>query len=222
MNVICWNCRGTASKGFAGLIKDIRSEFSCSLMFLVETHTSGSLAKRIAKRCGLDQSFIVDARGQSSGLWCIWDSIICKVQILNSTSQLIHLRVQFKNNSPWFLTACYGSPHFAQRQDLWHQFRDIHADLYSPWALLGDLNTIINIHEREGPPLTNPPRYEQGLMNAINQCELLDAGFVSDPFTWERDGTKKRLDRMLINLNWRMRIPEVEVHHLPFYKSSFL
>lgn len=70
MNIVCWNCRGTASRGFAGLMKDIKREFSCSLIILVETHTSGNTAKKIAKRCGLDEYFIIVATGQSGGLWC--------------------------------------------------------------------------------------------------------------------------------------------------------
>lgn len=62
--------------------------------------------------------------------------------------------------------------------------------------------------------------HEQGLIQAINQCELIDSGFVGDSFTWERDGTKKCLDRMLVNISWRLRFTEVEVHHLPFFKSD--
>lgn len=55
-------------------MKDIKREFFSSLIILVETHTSGDTAKKIAKKCGLDNFFIVDAKGQSGGLWCLWDS----------------------------------------------------------------------------------------------------------------------------------------------------
>lgn len=89
MNVICWNCRGTASKGFSSLIKNIRSDYSCDLMILAETHTSGSLAKRIANKCALDGQFIIYATCQSGGLWCIWNSNIWKVQVLSSSSRLL-------------------------------------------------------------------------------------------------------------------------------------
>lgn len=69
MNIIAWNCRGSACKGFAGLINDIKRDFSCAMMILVETHTSEKLAKKIAKRCGFDSPFIIDVVGQSGGLW---------------------------------------------------------------------------------------------------------------------------------------------------------
>lgn len=65
MNFMSWNCRGTAAKGFTSLVKDLRKEYQCSLLFLLETHSSGQNAVRTAKRTGLSGNFIVDARGQS-------------------------------------------------------------------------------------------------------------------------------------------------------------
>lgn len=50
MSVICWNCRGTASKGFAGLIKDMVRDQGVSMIALLETHTSGSHATSIIKK----------------------------------------------------------------------------------------------------------------------------------------------------------------------------
>lgn len=94
--------------------------------------------------------------------------------------------------------------------------RDIHADVTGPW--IGDLNATLYDHERDGPPLLHPLMHEQGLIQAINKCELIDSGFVGDPFTWERDGIKKLLDRMLVNISWRLRFTKAEVHHLPFFK----
>lgn len=220
MNVIFWNCRGTANKGFSGLIRDIKQDFSCAMVIVMETHTSGTMASRIAKKCGLDKPFIVDVRGQSSGIWLLWNSEVWKVEVLGSSSQLIHMKVAFKHNSPCFLTTCYGSLHYVQRQDLWRQLRDIHVDLSGPWAIMGDLNATLSPNERSGPPFASPLRPKSGLANAINLCNLIDAGYVGDPFTWEIDGTRKRLDCMLVNLDWRIRFNEVEVHHLPFYKSD--
>lgn len=78
MNIFCWNCRGTASRRFVRLLKDIKRDYSCSMMILVETHSSGTTAKRIAKRCGFSNSFIVDV----GGLWCLWDSPNWNVQVL--------------------------------------------------------------------------------------------------------------------------------------------
>lgn len=42
MYFLAWNCRGTTSKGFPSLIKDIKRKYEASLFFLLETHTSGN------------------------------------------------------------------------------------------------------------------------------------------------------------------------------------
>lgn len=96
----------------------------------------------------------------------------------------------------------------------------MYEDISGAWALIGDFNAITCDSERKGPPLRNPLRQESSLLTTINSCELLDAGFNGDPFTWERDGTRKRLDRMFINIQWRIRFSEVTIHHLPYYKSD--
>lgn len=64
-----------------------------------------------------------------------------------------------------------------------------------PWAIIGDLNGIVMASERKGPPLINRVREETSLVNVINSCNLIDAGFVGDSLGWERDGIHKRLDR---------------------------
>lgn len=128
------------------------------MIMLMETHTSGSGAKRIAKRCGLDSLYIVDALGQSGGIWCLWNSDVWNVDIISSSSQLIHMKLSYKGNPHWFLTTCYGSPHYAIRQDLWRQIRDIHAEINDLWVVIGDLNAITSAQERAGPQLLTPLR----------------------------------------------------------------
>lgn len=86
MNLICWKCRGTAFKGFASLVKDMIREYSTSFVALLETHSSGNQAKRVAKRIGLDIMFIKDARGQARRIWLLWDSNHWNIQILRATN----------------------------------------------------------------------------------------------------------------------------------------
>jgi hypothetical protein len=47
---------------------------------------------------------------------------------------------------------------------------------------------------------------------------IVDLGFQRDPFTWSRDRLKERLDRMLINMNWRLTILKASLFDLPFFK----
>lgn len=162
MNVLCWNCRGTASKGFAGLIKDLRREFSFSLMMLVETHTSGNRALGVIRRLGFDGKQVVDATGHAGGIWILWDSSVWAVKIISSSPQIIHMEVSWRNEATWYLFAVYGNPHHAQRQYLWDEIVEIHQNISGPWALLGDFNGTLNDNERAGPPLVGSQRHDSG------------------------------------------------------------
>jgi len=52
----------------------------------------------------------------------------------------------------------------------------------------------------------------------ISETELIDAGFQGPTYTWKRGNSLKRLDRVLINLAWRIRFQNALVLHLPFFK----
>ena len=45
VNMMIWNCRGAAKKGFAGLIKDLRKRHAFSLLVLLETRVSSIKAE---------------------------------------------------------------------------------------------------------------------------------------------------------------------------------
>lgn len=129
MNLLCWNYRGTAAKGFVGLVKDMKREYAASFIAFLEIHTSGTKAKRIARRMGFDKQFIKDARGQAGGICLLWDSNHWDITILRDSNQIVHVEVKVLNNSSWFLTIVYGTPHYTQRQTLWDEIQDIHNEI---------------------------------------------------------------------------------------------
>lgn len=59
MNFMAWNCRGTTAKGFSGLLKDLRREYSASLMFLLQTHSSGPNCLKQVKKTGFSGQFVL-------------------------------------------------------------------------------------------------------------------------------------------------------------------
>ncbi|RYR43670.1 hypothetical protein Ahy_A08g040067 [Arachis hypogaea] len=115
-----WNCRGAGSKAFPSIIRDLRQEYEANFIFLLETHVSGSRGKQIREKMGFDKSFVVDATGHSGGIWCLWDSSVWNVDVMEHDKQYIHLKVSGKNLSPWLLTAIYGSPQRVTRRTLWN------------------------------------------------------------------------------------------------------
>lgn len=148
MNIICWNCRGTAGKGFGSLMRDLQNKYDTKFCILLETHTSGDKAKSIVRKFGLNGSFIQEAHGFACGIWCLWDQAVWKVKVIRSSSQFVHMEVQWKNDPPSFLTAVYGSPHMARRQQLWDNIANLAGSFVGAWALIGDFNCTLVTYDR--------------------------------------------------------------------------
>lgn len=70
---------------------------------------------------------------------------------------------------------------------------------------------------KTGPPLVGPQHHDRCLKDFVDEAEMINMGFARDAFTWYSDGVWKRLD---INIDWRLRFSEANMHHLPFYKSD--
>ncbi|RYR72069.1 hypothetical protein Ahy_A02g006258 [Arachis hypogaea] len=92
MNIISWNCRGAGSKAFPSIIRDLRQEYDANFFILLETHVSGPRGKQIRDKMGFDKSFVVDAMGHSGGIWCLWDSAVWNVDVVDQDRQYIHLK----------------------------------------------------------------------------------------------------------------------------------
>ena len=47
------------------------------------------------------------------------------MKVERNNRQFVHLEVAYENEHPWLLTVVYGSPHVANRGELWEGLRDI-------------------------------------------------------------------------------------------------
>lgn len=54
----------------------------------------------------------------------------------------------------------------------------------------------------------------------LQDCNLLDAGYQGSPYTWRKNYLFQRLDRALINMQWRLKFSQATVFHLPYFKSD--
>ncbi|KAL0340447.1 UNVERIFIED_CONTAM: hypothetical protein Sradi_4561500 [Sesamum radiatum] len=73
--------------------------------------------------------------------------------------------------------------------------------------------------------VTRPAWQIQRFREALSDCELVDLGFSSDPFTWSnRDPTPntvwERLHRACANIDWIHRFPTTSVSHIPLLCSD--
>lgn len=69
--ILCWNCRGAASKEFAVELKEILRNFRLKIIILMEPRISGEAADKICGGLGKKKWLRSEARGFSGGIWVL-------------------------------------------------------------------------------------------------------------------------------------------------------
>ncbi|KAL1310123.1 uncharacterized protein [Arachis hypogaea] len=220
MNILTWNCRGAGGKTFPNLIRDLKRDYDLNFVILLETHISGDRGRTVRNRIGFDGMFVEDARGQSGGIWCLWNSDIWEVEILWHKFQFVHMRIQGRNSSPWMLTAIYGSPQRSLRKQLWKDLEFLSESMNLPWCVIRDFNAYLHDFERKGGSISQNNSACRDFQNCVSNCGLLDLGYSGWPFTWKRGSLFEGLDRGLSNMEWQMCFPDARIKHLPMLKSD--
>ena len=223
MNCILWNCRGANKPNFRRSIRYILKKFKTDVLAVFETHASGERAGRICHGLGFDQTFRVDAVGQSGGLWLLWRSEVGEVEVVESSDQFIYARLS-KDQEVLNLIVVYAAPSVTRRSGLWTRLGDLMSTVSGPLMIGGDFNTILRIDERSGGNgQLSPDSIAFG--NWINENSLIDMGFRGSSYTWRRGREErwcvaKRLDRVLCCPHARLKWHEATVTHLPFLASD--
>lgn len=108
----------------------------------------------------------------------------------------------------------------ARRQHLWDDLSNLASSVTDAWAVIGDFNCTLSNHERRGGSVAYPHRDIEMFGCTLQDCDLIDARFQGDPYTWKKGNVEVRLDRCLINLAWRLLFQMAYVHHMAPLKSD--
>ncbi|CAA7051323.1 unnamed protein product [Microthlaspi erraticum] len=223
MNCLLWNCRGANKPNFRRSIRYILKKCRTDVLALFETHAGGDRAGSICQGLGFDNSFRVDADGQSGGLWLLWRTEVGVVTVIKSETQFIYATI-VKNSETIHLIVVYAAPSVSRRSGIWNQLDDVLQNLTGPVIIGGDFNTIVRVDERTGGNgQLSPDSLAFG--EWINNRALIDMGFMGPQFTWKRGREErffiaKRLDRVFCNAHTRLLWQEATVRHLPFLSSD--
>ncbi|KAK4269716.1 hypothetical protein QN277_022838 [Acacia crassicarpa] len=190
----------------------------------METKQKASYVRKIKRRCGFNEEWIVNLIGRSGGL-ALWWSDAITVNILFSSANVIHTSViSDVLSTPSYISFIYGPTDDADRMLCWQEVRRISNAIRKPWLCLGDFNDILSQTEKWG----GQPRAWRRIRNFkcfVSDCELEDLGFHGPSFTWcnnrdSPDTVYEHLDRALGNLQLRELFPTLQVFNVDPAKSS--
>ncbi|KAL8143516.1 hypothetical protein V2J09_016548 [Rumex salicifolius] len=111
-------------------------KFDFDMLTLFETHAAGTKAAMICQRLGLENSFCVDAQGQSGGIWLLWRKEIGLVSIY------VHPKVEIEGEVIHVIVV-YDAPSPQRWRTLWEELKGAVSPLTNMMFIGGDFNTIL-------------------------------------------------------------------------------
>lgn len=178
MNIVCRNCRGTGSRVLPTCLRRfIVNKILASFIILVETHANMQKENNIVLiiplwwSLGDNQAGSGVSRSNIHGRWRFWRN---PTSLFTWRCVVIIVHLGF---SLWFMLT---STHTHLSIPLWWDLKAIVRDLVGEWGLLGDFNSILHVHEKEGGSAYLQTRGMQAFSDILDECCLLDVGQTLD------------------------------------------
>ncbi|KAF4379876.1 hypothetical protein G4B88_021009 [Cannabis sativa] len=182
-----------------------------------------SSKSKVRRRLGFLNICCIPAVGLAGGMCIAWRRI--QINVLETFDSGFKVNVlDMPGCASWVLFCIYGPPYGDLKQSYWDRMLSKVQRSPLPWALMGDLNLILEAKEKMGG---RPFQVNEG--NMLKEFLLgsggIDLGYVGPPCTWQNARTashriRKRLDRAIADSQWCLLFPNASVCHLPIYGSD--
>ncbi|CAN1729936.1 LINE-1 reverse transcriptase homolog [Linum perenne] len=215
MIIISWNCRGLGQPRAVRALSELVKVHRPDVIFLSETLVQKQKMEEIRIKLKFDGCFVVDPIGRSGGLCVLWKEG-SRIDVLNFSTNCINMKVKDDKEDEFRLTGYYGQPDRSRRAETWELLKSLAGE--EAWCVMGDFNDILHASEKKG---THPhPQYLlDGFREVVTECGLTDIPLEGYPFTWWRsrgqpNAVEERLDRAMINEDWRHKFPNASLTNL--------
>ncbi|XP_074378170.1 uncharacterized protein LOC141719694 [Apium graveolens] len=173
-----------------------------NFIFLSETLANKDRVDVVRRVVGFAGCIVVDVRGHSGGLTLQWrNEEGCIIKEVNN--HFIYFEVQSEQVGMWRYTGFYGCPERSGRSESWEILTNLASKSSLPWYVIGDFNDLIFLGEKIGERM-HPYNLLTRFAETVATCNLVDLGFVGEPYTWE----KSRGTENWIQLNKRVYAPK--------------
>ncbi|KAJ9536659.1 LOW QUALITY PROTEIN: hypothetical protein OSB04_un000132 [Centaurea solstitialis] len=209
----CWNIRGLNAPEKQREVKSFIRLNDISLFAVLESHLSsvslGSVVSSVFGRWSWISNQSICVHG--TRIILAWNSAVMDVIVIESHVQFIHCEIRMRGDpQPWFCSVVYGANNSVLRRQLWSGLRKFRAIMGNkPWVVMGDFNAMLFPHDALG-----------GECLCVEDIEVFDICYTGIQHTWcqkpkEEAGLRRKLDRILSNVEFTDRFQDVHARFFP-------
>nr|XP_009597573.1 uncharacterized protein LOC104093526 [Nicotiana tomentosiformis] len=145
-------------------------------------------------------------------IWVIWNPNVLSYTVIERSAQIIHGTVKLLHSNKEFqFSAVYGLHNVQDRKSLWDMLRDMEGQIMGPWLIMGDFNTILGAEDRvHGREVQD--HETKDFRALMEDCSLTELPTVGKSYTWTNSHVYSRIDRAIVNDNWKINMPPLQVH----------
>lgn len=139
------------------------------------------------------------------GLALFWKKDF-NLHIESSSINHIDALINKGQENVWRFIGFYGAPETHLQMESWNLLKDLRGCFDLPWLCVGNFNELLKTHEKFWGCL-RPYGQMQNFLEALDECGLLDLGFVGNKFTWYKNYLDGVMCRHRILYTLRLWLP---------------
>ncbi|XP_074315136.1 uncharacterized protein LOC141651317 [Silene latifolia] len=186
MKILSWNCQGLGNPKTVGTLRDWCWRESPNIVFVMETMINARELEKVRNKCGYTSGLCFCISGRSGGLGLWWKDL--NIHLVSYDKYHITINVLVEEEEVLWKAAAgvYRWPEQANKYKTWDMMRALCSSNNSvPFILFGDFNEILCDGEKEGGVVRREGQMD-AFRTALDDCALVDLGFQSNIFTWQR------------------------------------
>lgn len=203
MKLGTWNIRGLNTPLKQNGVRSFIGQHNIDVLGILETKLGMSTIDQIMRNKFDNLLQINNFEVHRAGrILVIWNSLKLNLEVLETTSQVIHCIVTCKVTSlKKFVSFVYGLHTTVSHRPLWDNIMQFGLDCSLPWLIMGDFNNVLHFDEKiNGVDVTT---YEiKDFVNCCLNVGLTDLRSIGCFYTWNNNSVWTKLDRAMVNDFW--------------------
>ena len=177
---------------------------------------------KVMNSIGFSKKLVVDAKNTAGGLCLMWKSSV-SISLVDFSKDLIAVKVSDAIYN-WILVGFYRPSYASKKKMAWENLFVLLESIHIPWVCVRDINFTTSEDEKFGGKKGSFSQ-KNYLQELIFEFGVIDLSFLGSKFTWAKgrrcnSAIKRRLDKAIASMVWRLAYPKATISHLRAIRSN--